>query len=308
MKRKYWRERQRDKRCKDKREKETALVSDHKVKKQKSKRKNKTKRELNKAKATIKELEKQKARYKKRCQRLEAKLENNKPGTPRTKTKMMLGRSKVSNTVRKTLVFHHALVQGFKEQYRSTKKHKVKNQMILTLHRQIIKKYHLKYQIQTALGVDRRCVRKKTETYPVFMIKNRVQQFLERDDNSRITTSKNDTITKEKEKRQRRILNDTMINLHLKFCCEYPLQGMSYSLFCRLRPFHIVHPTARDRDTCLCKLHENIYLKFARLKSMKLLPPGIRTSEECVKYISCTEVSSDCYERKCDNCREEETS
>ncbi|CAL8234590.1 unnamed protein product [Boreogadus saida] len=49
-----------------------------------------------------------------------------------------------------------------------------------------------------------------------------VAQFLERDDNSRATTGKRDTKTKKQLKMQKRLLSDSLKNLHLKFKAENP--------------------------------------------------------------------------------------
>ena len=46
-------------------------------------------------------------------------------------------------------------------------------------------------------------------------------------------------------------------NAHTDIAAGCWLCKMSYSLFCRLRPFYIVPPTNKDRETCLCHLHEN---------------------------------------------------
>ena len=45
---------------------------------------------------------------------------------------------------------------------------------------------------------------------------------------------------------------------------------MSYSLFCRLRPFWILFPKASDRSTCLCKTHENLLYKIEKLHQLKV--------------------------------------
>lgn len=61
-------------------------------------------------------------------------------------------------------------------------------------------------------------------------VKLAVHNFLERDDNSRIQADKKATIT-------RKGLNDDMKHLHEKFNSEIGKRNISYSLFCKLRPF-----------------------------------------------------------------------
>jgi len=48
-----------------------------------------------------------------------------------------------------------------------------------------------------------------------------VVNFYTRDDVSRATAGKKDTVTRHKNKMQKRLLLDTLSNTHLKFCSEY---------------------------------------------------------------------------------------
>lgn len=96
-----------------------------------------------------------------------------------------------------------------------------------------------------------------------------VLSFYEQDDNSRIITSRSDTITRKELKKQRRLLQDTLLNLHKKFDVEHPLHKLSLSVFCAMRPFWVVTPTSKDRETsCLCKLHENCRLIIQKLRGL----------------------------------------
>lgn len=49
-----------------------------------------------------------------------------------------------------------------------------------------------------------------------------------------------------------------------KFCSEHP-NNVSYITFTCYRPFYVRQPTAKYRDTCLCKKHENIQLGVDKL-------------------------------------------
>ena len=86
---------------------------------------------------------------------------------------------------------------------------------------------------------------------------------------------------------QRRLLQDSMTRLHKKYCDEFPAETLSYSLFCLMRPFYVVTPTTRDRDTCLCKLHENSRMLIERVHSLNLLNVG--TIEDTVAASVCSE-------------------
>ena len=65
-------------------------------------------------------------------------------------------------------------------------------------------------------------------------VKKKVKEFFERDDNSRMTTGKKQTLTRWGDKKQKRFLNDTIKVVYDKFCAEKPDVKVSYSLFARL--------------------------------------------------------------------------
>ena len=109
-------------------------------------------------------------------------------------------------------------------------------------------------------------------------------------DVSRITTGKRQTLTQKKIKKQKRFLLDTMKNLHVKFLAEHG-GSIAYSLFCSLRPFWVVHPTLSDRETCMCKLHENLNFIVQKLHHLKII--NTSNPDELLKSITCnTECSA----------------
>ena len=93
-----------------------------------------------------------------------------------------------------------------------------------------------------------------------------------------------------------------MLRLHVIFTAEQPQCKMSYSLFCRLRPFYIVAPTSKDREACLCRLHENGRMVVERMVKANLLPAGISTTEDAVAHAVCPQPQQQCYERSCTKC------
>ena len=68
-------------------------------------------------------------------------------------------------------------------------------------------------------------------------------------------------------KKQKRILNDYLKNLHLNFLSEEPHIRISLASFCRLRPLHIMRVNFTSRNTCLCRKHQNMALKLKAVKS-----------------------------------------
>ena len=88
------------------------------------------------------------------------------------------------------------------------------------------------------------------------MIKEKICEFLERDENSSVAPGSRDTITKNKITKQKRFLCDTLDNLYKKYLKYEPLT-ISKSIFYRYKPFWIVKKELTARDTCLCKVHAN---------------------------------------------------
>ncbi|KAI7792928.1 hypothetical protein IRJ41_022844 [Triplophysa rosa] len=126
----------------------------------------------------------------------------------------------------------------------------------------ILKKYNFKKRIQETLAISRKQQKRSESSILTHKVKyrslcyklyNKVVPFLTRDENSRLTAGKSQTITRGKIKKQKRFLNDTMRNSYRKFLIESSNCNISYSLFCRMRPFWVVHPSIADRETCLCK-------------------------------------------------------
>ena len=131
-------------------------------------------------------------------------------------------------------------------------------------------------------------------------IKEKVKNFLESDENSRMTTGKGDTVTRHKDKKQKRLLTDTMKNLHTKFCTDTDVK-MSYASFLRLRPFYIVSPSIKDRETCLCKLCENTTLLVQKLTQQKIL--RCDSLKSAASLMCCDLSKKECCYRECMLCR-----
>ncbi|WAR08592.1 hypothetical protein MAR_018550 [Mya arenaria] len=105
----------------------------------------------------------------------------------------------------------------------------------------VVKKYRLRKYLQdmTALGRRKLINNKRTNTKIMRSraekVKRDVYAFLMRGDNSRVMPGKGDTVTVGREKKTKRILNDYMQNLHLKFIAENEYR-ISKASFCRHRP------------------------------------------------------------------------
>ena len=102
-------------------------------------------------------------------------------------------------------------------------------------------------------------------------LKKQVESFYERDDVSRCMPGKHDvTKCSDGQKKQTRILNDYLSNLHEKFCSESNGIKCSLSQFCKLRPRHVKLTSLISRNTCLCTTHQNMALKLKCLRSVNV--------------------------------------
>ncbi|KAM3603892.1 uncharacterized protein V6R79_003634 [Siganus canaliculatus] len=109
-----------------------------------------------------------------------------------------------------------------------------------------------------------------------------------------------DTITRNKMKRQRMILTDSMINLHTDFLIRNPSVKLSYSAFCALRPFYVTAPKASDRKTRLCQMYENACLMLEVLRSAGVVSSN--KLDDSFKLVFCSPPSKACLLRTCSRC------
>ncbi|WAR24274.1 hypothetical protein MAR_037943, partial [Mya arenaria] len=100
---------------------------------------------------------------------------------------------------------------------------------------------------------------------------------------------------------QVRLLNDTIANLHQKYLFENKSK-ISYSLFARLKPFWVIQASEKDRQTCLCKVHENPLMKLNKLNFEKAIEH--RDLRKLIKDITCNDRQKSCMYRTCDRCKD----
>lgn len=258
-------------------------------------------RKINKLEIKLQSAERNAAKYKKKLQRV-----NSSPtaSTPRTRTKKLLRNFPANHEIKKTLDFHHVIIDQIRERYTKMKGIKEKRSLREVLKGRITKKYRMLKKM-TVFGFDR-CLPKQNKRSTTRgnrygdKLKKMIQTFYERDDNSRITTGKKDTITKNKIKMQKRLLSHTLDVLHRKLLSEHPDIQVSYALFARLRPFWVCKPTVKDRDTTQCKQHENLEFVVRKLASVKILPTT--NLLDLLKKITCSTENKSCMYSECKEC------
>nr|CAI5859503.1 unnamed protein product [Callosobruchus analis] len=205
----------------------------------------------------LQDAEKSVRKYKKRVRRL--KKIKNKKQRPRTYIENLVCGLNVGQEVKKKLLFGEVISTQLKENYKGKRGSIQKRMFFENINGPLIKKYRFtkkKRQVihQKALQV-RRCVK----SFPL------------KDENSRLCPGKRDRVTFRKRKMQKRYLNDSLKNMYGKFRSAHPDIKISYSAFCRMRPFWVLQPKISGKETCLCILHTNMQLIVSKLYYLKII-------------------------------------
>lgn len=273
-------------------------------------RQTKTYKDLTNAQTKLKKALTKVERYKKRCSRLSKMM--HPEDSPQTKARRQSRTSQ--RQIGKVLLFHNVVMEELKESSKSLTNPKEKQVLSKVIAGKIIKKYRLGKYARQQFSFSQKMMRanqkrpssleyhrKRQSNVITDTIETTVTHFLERDDNSRATTGKRDTVTRKQVKMQKRLLSDSLKNLHLKFKEENPTIKISYSEFCKRKPFWIVHPSVKDRETCLCKLCENTQFMADRLFQQSV----VRTSkvEDLMLSMCCAPPSKECMYRECSMCK-----
>lgn len=122
----------------------------------------------------------------------------------------------------------------------------------------------------------------------------KVHQFYNEDSNSTLSAAKKEFVTKNKVKMQKRYLNAPLKILYQKFISQVGIK-ISYSTFCKLRPFWTVFPKGTNGDTCLCARHLNMELFIQGLHRACVV--DVRTCEQLLSKLCCDSRNLDCLNR-----------
>ncbi|KAL4708816.1 hypothetical protein ACJJTC_011780 [Scirpophaga incertulas] len=200
-------------------------------------------------------------------------------------------RSERVEEVKQNLSFNEILMQDITEGYKTLKK-KEKRDFANTVmkNKDRLKKFKVLNKIPFRL-------RKEIIQEKQNIIMKRIHDFFEEDSNSRVAAGKKECIKRKGIIKQKRYLTISLKNLHEKFVKEQCL--VSYSTFCKYRPFWVVLPN-NDRDTCMCKLHCNVDLLLKALKREKITTEA--SGLEMIKSICC-DSKDKCLKRTCEVCR-----
>ncbi len=216
-------------------------------------------------------------------------------------------------TIQKKLLFGEVLKKNLSTGYKElkTNAHKFLIRKLLSRNSKVMKKYRLlnQYNCITSKIVPQK-QRKITTTRPSIQdlrvkkittaIRQSITHFFERDDISRMCPGKKDCKTMKKVKKQKRLLLGSLKSLYQKFCESNETFKISYSSFCKLKPFWVVMPKVNDRETCACKICTNMELLTKALHTVGAINKS--DPKEIAEYLCCDWDSIACLQRKCASC------
>jgi hypothetical protein len=187
--------------------------------------------------------------------------------------------SKMSKTIQRKLLLANVLTD---ELHGTWKENGTKGKKLISkiISGKLLKKYRLRKYVGRSL-TKKIFNSKKISAFPIIQkkvearesLRNTVIRFLERDDNSRMMPGKNDKKKTQSGHMQKRVLNDSMSCLHMKFVSETS-EKISLATFCRLRPNYICLTKFISRNTCLCQKHQNMALALKNLKAVGVKVPA----------------------------------
>lgn len=211
------------------------------------------------------------------------------------------------SAVKKRLMFCEVLEKQLVKNKQNIVSHKEKSMHSKIISGKVLKKYKSRkilYHI-----VNRYQQNKNSKTLQEHRvckentIKHLIEQFLQKDQISGICPGKRDIIMKNGKEFRKRFLQDTLTNLHQKFCKETKLK-ISFNTFAKYKPFWIIKSKMSARNTCLCKTHINFDLMLQKLYRLKVLSSS--SSHNFISMVVCNLDSKCCMYRECKVCNKKE--
>lgn len=200
--------------------------------------------------------------------------------------------------IKKRLIFGEILSRSVGEGYKCLKKKDKKefSDVIMT-EKEKFKKYKLLTQTKAFT------VRNKKDSKTAKnenLTEQLILDFFDDDTVTRIAADKKEYITKNRIRKQKRYLTDTLINLYKKFTHNTNVK-VTYQTFCKYRPFWVLYPKESSRNTCACKIHINFDLLIKCLNLNKILKESNGTG--ILESLCCDVYDENCLNRICEKCR-----
>ncbi|XP_054720926.1 uncharacterized protein LOC129230544 [Uloborus diversus] len=201
--------------------------------------------------------------------------------TPRSRVENLLKGKRISSPIKRKLLFGEVLTDQLKENLKvkcSTQRDKQMFHRVIC--GKIIKKYRFLNLTRTFLSRRISSVstsvnnlkyeRSKRNKSISDYYQKLIRDFYEDDEHSKMSPCKRDYVTKSNERVQKRILTKTVKEIHKKLINQKKIK-ISYTTFCRMKPFWVVPPKMRDRETCACIKHENMEFITSKLHRLKVI-------------------------------------
>lgn len=128
-----------------------------------------------------------------------------------------------------------------------------------------------------------------------------IKKFFEQDSNSVIVSGKKQYITRNKIQKQKRRLILPLKQLHKKFISEHGIP-VSYSFFCKHRPFWVLFPKKELRETNACVVHTNMDLVVQCLQKADIIKE--KNFEQVLESLCCSQYNDNCLKRQCESCKD----
>lgn len=265
-------------------------------------------RKIKKQDKIIIEMKRKIASLKKKLVRRDAKIKT--VPSPIKKVDALIKDITVPPEVRKQLIFSEVLTKQLQEKADVLPKNsKEREAFHKCISGSTLRKYKMLHMAKKILPtrpkkINYTSILKSDTKVRKIVLKQEVQQkvidFFEQDDVSRMCPSKRDSVKQNGIKKQRRVLLHSVKNLVSRFVKETGIV-LSYATLLRAKPFWVVAPKSRDRETCLCIKHANFEEKFNKLKYAKELKHA--SIEEFIEQYTCDVKSHDCMNSLCEKCK-----
>ena len=252
-----------------------------------------------------------KDKLQKKVWRQQKKIQKLKPQelTPRSKVNKFLKGKKVDREVKRRLQFGEVLAAQIKENLKSTKSLCAKKTFCRIMTGPLIKRYKMQKHVSGFMAIHiLKSLRKRKEDCEKAPKKSsvsngqKVKEFFERGDvSAECPDSKGFVVKfgKNRMKKRKRYLLGTLSDLYQKYREEVD-EPLSFTTFCRLKPFYVVHKQTKERNTCLCQLCENTDLLIKALNKAKLIE--VTRALALTRTMCCENKTEDCLRRACTEC------
>lgn len=265
-------------------------------------------RKIKKQEETIVQMKRTIQSLKKKIQRTDAKKKT--VPSPIRKVDAVIKDVQVSHEVRKRLIYSEVLTRQLQEKADALPKNSKEREVF---HKRIsgntLRKYKMLHMAKRILPARQKKRHEKSilksdvkirEVVLNQYVLQKVVDFFEQDDVSRMCPSQRDSVKHNGVKKQRRVLLYTVKDLVAKFTKDTGIR-LSYSTLLRAKPFWVLAPKSRDRETCLCVKHANFEEKFNKLKYIKELTHA--SVEKLIEHCTCDVKSHDCMNSLCQKCK-----